>query len=108
MRYTFAFSCDQSTAEIINHLRETAQSIEHRTLARNVGPALGEWARSVGYGRNLALSRDWHVAYYKGFLPDGTRVYFLVWSAFEVVFVPVGYQLDMDKLHDLARAGEEL
>lgn len=106
MPMRFAFRCDQSTAPIIAHLRETAQVVTYRTLARNVGPALLKWAYHWGYDRGSPLSKDGHVRYYKGFLPDGERVYFLVWSAYEVVFVREDYAVNQAKLDALARNGE--
>lgn len=56
------------------------------TFRTAIGPQ--QWREikeSLGYDRHLPISKDWHVAYFKGTYRE-TPAYWLTWSAMEYIF----------------------
>ena len=78
----------------LSAMTERARPAAPATFRREVGPALEKWATQCGYEparsrKGLTLAKDWHVSYHRSRFGD-TVVYYLVWSAFEVIFTPGG------------------
>ena len=64
---------------------DNSKEIKYTTMFRAV-PALSQWAEDMGYSKNgLALSRDYHVRYYKSFY-KGVACYYVCHSAIEYIF----------------------
>jgi transcriptional regulator with XRE-family HTH domain/AraC-like DNA-binding protein len=91
-RYRFVTDCVSSTYADVSALVDSEERIKLRTFQRKLAP--GEWARinvTLGYDRSMPLSRDPHVAYFKG-VYRGTPAVFLVWSGIEQIFTLDGEQ----------------
>lgn len=104
--WNFAFDCVSANAATISHIIDKGERVELRTIARALGAALNEWAAGHRYSRSFPLSKDWAVGFYRSWLPDGTPVWYVDWSAIEHVFVPAGYSPDLGELERLAEAAE--
>ena len=77
--------------EALSSMIEKATPVTYRTFRRHIGgDELDQWASNHGYSLHyssgLILKNDWHVAYYKSKWYD-RLCYFLVWSAYENVWV---------------------
>lgn len=94
-KYQFWKTCvnfdDYEVPELMDMIDQSVE-ISYNTLMKNVG------AREVasvfpdyswGSSKGLTLKRDYHVRYYKSKY-DGAPVYFIVHSATEFIFVPIG------------------
>jgi hypothetical protein len=89
-------SCPQLVDDELDAHRQMiadARDVTYRTFRRAV-QGLDEWAAGVGYDPphtkvGLPLARDWHVAYFRSHW-NGQRCYFLVWSAFEFIWLEGG------------------
>ena len=102
-RWQFAFSCPGSTAEVVQYVIDHGRPVSYATAARALGPALRRWATENYFDRHTPLSTAYYVGYAKSWLPDGTPVWVLDWSAMEQVFVPAGYWPDQARLTQIAR-----
>lgn len=86
--YVYETCCVAASGDDINQMRwEDPAKVEvtYRTMRRHC-PDLLRWAKSVGYDRDLPLSKDWHVSYYRSFY-RGRPCYYLVWSGIEHIWV---------------------
>ena len=46
-----------------------------------------DFEREAGYDADFPLDGDWHVEYCRSVMPDGREAFYLVWSAFEYIWV---------------------
>lgn len=70
--------------DAINAMRDVAEAALHEEMAEHCD--LDTLAERLGYDEELRLQDDWHVAYYKSTY-EGRDCFYLVWSAFEHIFV---------------------
>lgn len=87
--FEFWKRCDQLVrweVDAANDMVYSAREITLRTFRKNIGAKeLQRWKKQHGYGRDLPLSKDWHVTYYKSKFA-GEPVYYLCWSAYEYIW----------------------
>jgi hypothetical protein len=77
--------------DALSRMTEGEQPVTYQTFRKNVGAEnLDRWSKNHGYelhsSRGLTLKKDWHVSYHRSWW-YGRRCYYLVWSAFEHVWV---------------------
>jgi hypothetical protein len=69
--------------------------LDYETFRDEVGSSLDDWAEAHHYSLvasdGLTLKADWHVAYYRSRF-DGKACLYLVWSAFEHIWVSEGFR----------------
>jgi hypothetical protein len=87
-RFHFVHSCPGSTAEDIRSMLDDTpvESIALATFRAAIGPE--QWREiqsNLGYSRYTPISKDWHIAFFKGTY-RGTPAYWLTWSAMEYIF----------------------
>lgn len=92
---SFAFwkSCASVTRpeeDALNQMTQIGTEVTYRTFRKRVGgESLDAWAQRHGYLKHpkqgLTLKSDWHVAYFKSTW-DGEPCWYLVWSAFEMIW----------------------
>ena len=92
--FVYEFNCtevDDADVDDLHEMIEAAVEVTFRTFSRAVA-GLAEFADHMGYdvGRartgRLRLANDWHVRYFRSKY-KGKRVYFMVHSAIEYVFL---------------------
>lgn len=86
--YRYTTCCVEMQGEDVDALIANATEVSYQTM-RHRCPDLPAWARAHGYDRDLPLSRDWHVSYYRS-THNGETVYYLQWSGIEFVFTRQG------------------
>lgn len=86
-RYHFVTDCTGwHSGQDINDMIDTGREITRRTFLEYVNKAdMKSIEKSIGYGRDFPMSRDWHVSYHRGTFRGVPAVWF-VWSAIEHIF----------------------
>ena len=91
MRYEFWTSCaglSGPQVDCLGVMKDDGEEVSYEAFREAVGgDVLDAWASQHNYDDDLKLSDDPHVAYYRSAW-NSLPVYFLVWSAFEMIFVP--------------------
>lgn len=86
-RYQFETDCIGSTSEAIRDLVDGETSITLRTFREAIG--LEQWRElqaTLGYDRDLPISRDWAIGFYKSTYL-GRPAVFARWSHIEYIFM---------------------
>jgi len=88
MKYRFCcVGARGKNLKALNYLMDNERQVTMETFRRNVNRNQRVLLESaLGYNRKLPISRDYHVSYHKGKLPNGKPAYFLKHSAIEHVF----------------------
>ena len=85
-RFRYVHSCPSSTYEDIQALMASERSVSLATFRKAIGPEQWREIRdNLGYDRDLPISKDWHVGYYKGVYRH-VPAYFLRHSRIEYIF----------------------
>lgn len=85
--YGYETDCINSDYDSVRNLIETQEPIARSTFAKKIGPVQWkELQQRLGYDRDFPISRDWHVAYYRG-VYQGRSAVFLRWSGIEYIYV---------------------
>lgn len=84
-------SIPQTQVRHLGPMLEQERTITYDSFRRGVGgEQLDRWAVDHGYElhakRGLTLKSDWHVSYHASCF-NGKRCYYLVWSAYEHIWV---------------------
>lgn len=75
---------------------EAGKDIDYAEFHEAVGDELGEWAQDHNYDADLQLMDDMHVAYFRSTWGEH-EVCYLVWSGFEMIFVPEGFNIEQPR-----------
>jgi len=90
--YTNCAGLTKSQVPALHDMTEQSVDVTYTTFRKAVGgDELDAWAADHGYDignqrGGLRLKSDWHVAYYRSKW-KGRRCYYLVWSAYEEIFL---------------------
>jgi hypothetical protein len=86
-RKTFITDCISSDGESINAMKDGSVDISRSTFVRHTdNESRQDIERSLGYGKDFSITKDWHVGYSKGTYRGKPCVY-MTWSAIEYIFV---------------------
>ena len=83
--YHYVGCCVHLDGDDITEMCEQATPVTLATIRKHC-EGLKEWEEQHGYGRHLALSKDWHVGFYKSKY-RGQPCYYIRWSAIESIWV---------------------
>lgn len=86
-RASYVGCCTQLSGEFVTAIVDQMRYVTLDTVRRNIGVNQFQWlVGQLGYGRDLPISKDPHVAYFKSRVGD--KLYYgVVWSAIEYIFL---------------------
>jgi len=85
-RFKFVTDCIGANGDDINERKRASKRITLNTFRKALGH--DEWTKiqfDLGYDRDMPISKDWHVGFYKSEY-RGVPAYYLAWSGIEHVF----------------------
>jgi hypothetical protein len=85
MKYKYLTNCVScGDGDAINEMSDNALPITLRTIQKHCID-FKEVTEKLGYGKDFAISNDYHVRYYKSKF-KGKKCYFFTWSCIEYIF----------------------
>jgi hypothetical protein len=96
--YRYWASCPNLSYELAAFIPDEASEITYQTFRRYVGREAmldNPWGEDALY--RISCADNWSRQFFKSRLPTGIPTYYLVWSRYEIYFVPGDVSVDMRK-----------